>query len=207
MRGAERDFTYAATIHKAQGMTVDRAHVLATHGMDAHGSYVALSRHRDGVELHYGRDDFADQGKLVRTLSRERAKDMASDYSQADPTRAFAERRGITFRERVAEIVRVGAERARGIFDNFKPKSPAQREQDMFADFRPERQEAAKPELLRAGGQRGAVERYAKALDKIKLTRESGLAAMPHQREALERAREALDAIRPHASARRHGPH
>src|SRR5437762_4934300 len=33
------DHGYAATIHKAQGMTVDRAHVLATPGMDAQGSY------------------------------------------------------------------------------------------------------------------------------------------------------------------------
>ena len=74
------DHGYAATIHKAQGMTVDRTHVLATPGMDAHGSYVALSRHRDGMELHYGRDDFAGQDRLARTLSRDRAKDMASDY-------------------------------------------------------------------------------------------------------------------------------
>src|SRR3546814_16201239 len=50
------DHGYAATIHKAQGMTVDRTHVLATPGMDANGSYVALSRHRDGLDLHYGRD-------------------------------------------------------------------------------------------------------------------------------------------------------
>ena len=57
---------YAATIHKAQGMTVDRTHVLATPGMDAHGSYVALSRHRDGMDLHYGRDDFAGQGRFPR---------------------------------------------------------------------------------------------------------------------------------------------
>ena len=42
---AQIDHGYAATIHKAQGMTVDRTHVLATPGMDAHGSYVALSRH------------------------------------------------------------------------------------------------------------------------------------------------------------------
>src|SRR5215469_16253989 len=55
------DHGYAATIHKAQGMTVDCTHVLATPGMDAHSSYVALLRHRDGVNLHYGRDDFADQ--------------------------------------------------------------------------------------------------------------------------------------------------
>ena len=44
------DHGYAATIHKAQGMTVDRTHVLATPGMDAHSSYVALSRHRDGMD-------------------------------------------------------------------------------------------------------------------------------------------------------------
>jgi len=46
------DHGYAATIHKAQGMTVDRTHVLATPGMDAHGSYVALSRHRGGMDLN-----------------------------------------------------------------------------------------------------------------------------------------------------------
>ncbi|HEX4738819.1 MAG TPA: Ti-type conjugative transfer relaxase TraA [Allosphingosinicella sp.] len=78
------DHGYAATIHKAQGMTVDRVHVLATPGLDRHSAYVALSRHRDQVDLHYGRDDFADRGKLVRTLSRERGKDMASDYLSSD---------------------------------------------------------------------------------------------------------------------------
>jgi len=77
------DHGYAATIHKAQGMTVDRTHVLATPGVDAHGSYVALSRHRDGMDLHFGRDDFASQDRLVRTLSRDRAKDMAIDYEPA----------------------------------------------------------------------------------------------------------------------------
>ncbi|GLV21840.1 hypothetical protein TomMM35A_16960 [Sphingobium sp. TomMM35A] len=80
------DHGYAATIHKVQGMTVDRVHVLATPGLDRHAAYVALSRHRGTVDLHYGQDDFADQGRLVRTLSRERGKDMASDYTQArDP--------------------------------------------------------------------------------------------------------------------------
>src|SRR3546814_3380579 len=71
-------------------MTVDRAHVLATPGLDRHSAYVALSRHRDSAQLHYGCDDFADQSRLVRTLSRGRAKDMASDYM-----RDFADRRAI----------------------------------------------------------------------------------------------------------------
>jgi ATP-dependent exoDNAse (exonuclease V) alpha subunit len=61
------DHGYAATIHKAQGVTVNRTHVLAMPGMDAHSSYVALSRHRDGMDLLYGRDDFAGGGRLVRT--------------------------------------------------------------------------------------------------------------------------------------------
>jgi len=100
------DHGYAATIHKAQGLTVDRTFVLATPGLDAHSSYVVLSRHRDGVDLHYGHDDFANQGRLVRTLSRDRAKVMASDYERTAPEQGFAERRGITFGARVAEVAR-----------------------------------------------------------------------------------------------------
>src|SRR3546814_5054515 len=98
---AHIDHGYAATIHKAQGMTVDRAHMLATPGMDRHGAYVGMTRHREGMALHYGRDDFKDDARLVRTLSRERTKDMASDYRQVDPVKEYAERRGIRFGERV----------------------------------------------------------------------------------------------------------
>jgi Ti-type conjugative transfer relaxase TraA len=82
---AEVDHGYAATIHKSQGVTVDRTHVLATPGLDRHASYVALSRHRNGVELHYGRDDFESAERLSRTLGRERAKDMAGDYAREAP--------------------------------------------------------------------------------------------------------------------------
>ena len=137
------DHGYAATIHKAQGMTVDRAHVLATPGMDAHGSYVALSRHRDGVDLHYGRDDFASQDRLTRTLSRDRSKDMASDYERADPAQDYAERRGITFRERVAEIVRkVVPEKVSNMFDGLRPSAEAVPGPD--GARRPEREAAGK---------------------------------------------------------------
>jgi Ti-type conjugative transfer relaxase TraA len=74
------DYGYAVTVHKTQGMTVDRTYVLATPGMDAHSTYVALSRHRAETAVHYGRDDFADETQLRRTLARERPKDMALDY-------------------------------------------------------------------------------------------------------------------------------
>lgn len=87
---AHVDHGYAATIHKAQGMTVDRVQVLATPGLDRHAAYVALSRHRASIDLHYGCDDFADRDRLANTLSRDRAKDMASDYG-----REFADRRSL----------------------------------------------------------------------------------------------------------------
>lgn len=190
------DHGYAATIHKAQGMTVDRTHVLATPGMDRHGSYVALSRHRDSMQLHYGRDDFRDQSRLVHTLSRERGKDMASDYEKADPARQFAERRGITFGERVAEIVRPMVAKARGIFDNFRPRAERPEQERVI-----QRQPGQESQPAHAGGVRGAVERYAKALDAIQQTRAQELDAMPHQREALDRARDALNAIRPQGAS------
>ncbi|CUS43743.1 Conjugal transfer protein TraA [hydrothermal vent metagenome] len=88
---AHVDHGYAATVHKTQGMTVDKTHVLATPGLDAHASYVALSRHRQGTALHYGRDDFADEKTLRQTLGRERPKDMALDYrdrERAPPSRS-----------------------------------------------------------------------------------------------------------------------
>ncbi|MDF0490182.1 MULTISPECIES: Ti-type conjugative transfer relaxase TraA [Sphingomonas] len=217
------DHGYAATIHKAQGMTVDRAHVLATPGMDRHGAYVALSRHRDDVQLHYGKDDFRDQSRLVHTLSRERGKDMATDYAKADPAKEFAERRGITFGERVAEIMRPVVEKARGIFDGLRlslpgqdraPSASPEPRRSMFdgldlgrfvttSENDPARQQQRDhdPQPLRAGGMRGAVERYAKAVDAIWQTRAQGLDAMPHQREALTQARDALNAVRPEGAS------
>src|SRR3546814_19965762 len=50
---AHVDHGYAATIHKSQGVTVDRAHVLATPGMDRQSAYLALSPPRAGAQLHY----------------------------------------------------------------------------------------------------------------------------------------------------------
>lgn len=61
---------YAATIHKMQGATVDRAYVLASRHMDRHAAYVAMSRHRDATKLRYGREDFATSEELGRSVGR-----------------------------------------------------------------------------------------------------------------------------------------
>lgn len=59
------DHGYATTIHKNQGATVDRAYVLASGTMDRHLTYVAMTRHRDGVQLYAAQDEFTNAGRLV----------------------------------------------------------------------------------------------------------------------------------------------
>jgi Ti-type conjugative transfer relaxase TraA len=164
------DHGYAATIHKAQGMTVDRAHVLATPGLDAHSSYVALTRHRDGVELHYGRDDFASVERLARTLGRERAKDMALDHASVDPAEGFAARRGIDFGHHAAD-------------------PPDQRPQP--DDLAEAREAALRPARARA------LIRHAEAVHAVFEALVDGSKASPEQLRTLNRSRDAFEALRP----------
>ena len=181
------DHGYAATIHKAQGMTVDRAHVLATPGLDSHSAYVALSRHRDRVDLHYGQDDFADQGRLIRTLSRDRAKDMASDYAR-EPEQRFAEARGITFRARIAELARKVPEKMRGLFDRLR--LPVERAAEPVRSPEDEARQA----------RRAIVQRHARVVVDIFERFDKGLAASPTQVTELRAARNDLNGLREHAS-------
>lgn len=194
------DHGYAATVHKAQGMTVDRTHVLATPGMDAHGSYVALSRHRDGMDLHYGRDDFASQDKLINTLSRDRAKDMATDYDQQiDPAQDYAERRGITFRERmerVVEIVKQVPEKVRGMFDGLHLAADGGAGSD--AVRQPKRKVEEDPENALRRARRQALIRHARASDAILEAKEQGLTPSDEQRRELGAARRTFEEVRPH---------
>jgi Ti-type conjugative transfer relaxase TraA len=190
------DHGYAATIHKAQGMTVDRTHVLATPGQDGHSSYVALSRHRDSMQLHYGRDDFAGRERLIQTLSRDRAKDMASDYERLDPARDYAERRGITFRARVAEIVRkIVPEKLSGMFDGLRlPADSAQGEERQA----PERRAAEDPETALRRARTKALIRHARAVEAILVTGQVEGNGSPEQLRELGDARKAFEAVRPH---------
>ncbi|KQN83018.1 conjugal transfer protein TraA [Sphingomonas sp. Leaf67] len=180
------DHGYAATIHKSQGVTVDATHVLATPGMDRHAAYVALSRHRDGVQLHYGRDDFATDAKLAAVLSRDRAKDMASDYA-GEPdaaARAFADRREIRLPERVREIVRTVETKARSMFAGFRPRASEVEQSGHI------------PESTNRPDQDVAIRRYARATVEAAEMQRKGLPVLPHQMTAMDRAGEALDRVR-----------
>ena len=88
------DHGYAATVHKAQGTTVDRCYVLATPHFDRHTCYVALSRHRQAATVFYASDDFGGRktgataetirAQWTATLSRARPKEFAHDYLNRD---------------------------------------------------------------------------------------------------------------------------
>jgi Ti-type conjugative transfer relaxase TraA len=184
---AHLDHGYAATIHKAQGMTVDQVKLLATPGMDSHGAYVALSRHRTQVDLHYGKDDFADRRALTRTLSRERGKDMASDYArlpekvaEQQPQREARAGRRDSRSSHLADLLR-GA--------NPTTERPA---------AAPVRVKVALPE--QATDKQvfdKAVQRFARVAQGIVAMRDKGLQPLASQRTALDKAGAELNALRP----------
>ncbi|PZP44818.1 MAG: Ti-type conjugative transfer relaxase TraA [Azospirillum brasilense] len=206
------DHGYAATVHKAQSVTVERALVLATPGMDRHLAYVALSRHRGRVELHWSAEAFGsdDQARLPAVLGRERAKDTTLDYGleaegTVEPARAYAERRGlhplapasdiVVQRDAAPEAVPPGAgetatspEPQRGRFAGLRlrttPEAP-EPEPSPVAPVPPA--EAPEDEELRWAralvSARAAVERMQAA----------GLPVLAHQERALEAARRGLD--------------
>jgi ATP-dependent exoDNAse (exonuclease V) alpha subunit len=60
------DHGYAATVHRTEGVSVDRTYTLATPHFDRHSTYVALSRHREAAMVFYGREDFQDWRRRSR---------------------------------------------------------------------------------------------------------------------------------------------
>jgi len=156
------------------------------------------------MELHYGREDFAGRDRLVRALCRDRSKDMASDYEQIDPAQGYAERRGITFGERVAEIVRkIVPEKVRNMFDGLRPSADAVPDPDVAR--RPEREapERKAAEDLEAALRKTrtkALLRHARAVDAIFDMQERGGKASPAQVKELQEARKVFEAVRPYGS-------
>ena len=88
-------YGYAITAHKAQGMSVDRAFVLASEGIDRQWGYTALSRARSETRLYLGHEHPAPErecdelggrqmsvdqdplARLLRELARDRSQEVA----------------------------------------------------------------------------------------------------------------------------------
>jgi Ti-type conjugative transfer relaxase TraA len=197
---------YATTIHKAQGVTVDRTFVLASGSMDRHLTYVGMTRHRDQVTLYAGRDAFKDVAALSSRLSRAGLKETTLDYAQ---------RRGI---ERDAgappapglEAARVGQDRGverqaetpalkRSMFDGLKLNT-ARPVPDMagMEGIRSQQQERLSLDM---GGKalEQAAERYARAWQDQQRMRDQSLPVLEYQKRELKEAAASLEAARPGA--------
>ncbi len=106
------DHGYALTIHKAQGVTVDRAYVLATPSLNAQITYVALTRHRESVQVAYGADQFSGPEGLKERLSRVGQKSFTAHHALREMDRTslsgkyetIADRREREGQERAAHI-------------------------------------------------------------------------------------------------------
>ncbi len=214
---ADLDHGYAATVHKAQGVTVDRAHVLATEGMDRHLAYVALSRHRDAVSLHWSTDSFADAAALARQLGRERAKDTTLDYAAGDGevVRAYAERRGLDpLQPDSAIVVRpssIIADQPAAVATAAEPAasltpaaaSPVVQSHGMFAGLRlnaaplPKASVPAPSPVPDAAPRAHALMKYLEALNVLAKMHGQALPVLPHQEAAAQDAADRLDALRP----------
>ena len=71
---------YAVTTHKAQGMSVDRVHVMAGDGMHASLAYVAMTRQREGATLYAAREHFRNYDALRSAIGHQRDSSAVGDY-------------------------------------------------------------------------------------------------------------------------------
>jgi Ti-type conjugative transfer relaxase TraA len=77
------DHAYARTLHKGQGATAQRVHVVLSGSMDRNLTYVGLSRHRESVRGYWAVGENRSRDWLVSRLTRDGRKDMTTDYAEA----------------------------------------------------------------------------------------------------------------------------
>lgn len=86
---ARFDYGYAATVHKAQGMTVDgTVDVLFSPMFDWHLTDVALSRHKQGLRVWAGRDGVRDLNQIKMQAQRSSLIDVTVGGREAALRRA-----------------------------------------------------------------------------------------------------------------------
>ena len=71
---------YASTIHRAQGITVDRTYLFAGRHLDRHRGLVGWTRHRQDLRVFWDRQTYANGSRLISALSRGGRNGLVRDY-------------------------------------------------------------------------------------------------------------------------------
>lgn len=197
------DHGYATTIHKAQGATVDRTYVLASHSMDRHLTYVGMTRHREQATMYVARDEFSGMDALTARLSRSQAKETTLDY---------AHRRGIDIRSEIVitpELAKKHDLERAPVREHAPEQERAPKSlRDRFAELKREHSHDM-PKMERdtwaqthapARELEQAVDRYARAWETVNRRQQQQLTIMDYQNQELSDAGKALDKVRPEAT-------
>lgn len=89
-KGTHIDYAYAVTVHKSQGMTIDKSFVLADKSMTKENLGVAITRHRHEANIYASAEQFADIPAMVKALDRTGQKaftagrEWTSEHRQED---------------------------------------------------------------------------------------------------------------------------
>lgn len=83
------DYAYALTIHKSQGMTAKKVRVLIdSKYWDRNLSFVAMTRHKEQLNIYADKENHPTEQALKQTLSRSSTKDNVIDWPLDFATRA-----------------------------------------------------------------------------------------------------------------------
>ncbi|HAT2009126.1 Ti-type conjugative transfer relaxase TraA [Legionella pneumophila serogroup 1] len=83
------DYAYALTVHKSQGMTAKKVRVLIdSKYWDRNLSFVAMTRHKEQLDIYADKENHSTEQTLKQTLSRSSTKDNVIDWPLDFATRS-----------------------------------------------------------------------------------------------------------------------
>ena len=133
------DHGYATTVHKAQGSTVDRAHILgADNGMASREwGYVAGSRAREETHVH---SDKATLNELAPNWSKARQKDVSLDYPSREKSAPQPEKQQV---DKSQDRAQPGAQHERDAREKSAPEPQPEKQHEQQKQADPSRDHSA----------------------------------------------------------------